>query len=184
MGLLLSAAFVAVLATIVFAGPAVRLLLGFRYAESVVAVKILIWAVILRFVNYALNVHLLASGHERVLVVTSLVCLGVNLVGNVLLIPIYSWRAAAALTIGSEAVLLIQNVYWLRRTLGTILVPFGFVRISLTFAALLAAWLIGIRVVPPLVMGSLSVFLFLAYLYWVGMFGDFLSAWRTNRSVA
>ena len=43
MGLLLSAGFVVILTTIVFAGPAIRLLLGASYAESAVALKILIW---------------------------------------------------------------------------------------------------------------------------------------------
>jgi len=184
MGFLLSAAFALVLATMVFAGPAVRLLLGERYAESAVAVKILIWAVILRYVNYGLSVRLLAGGHERVFVATSLVCLGVNVIGNLLLIPIYSWRAAAALTIVTEAVLLAQNMYWLRRTVGTIPRPFRWVRTSLVFAVLLGAALGGAEVVSPVVAGSACLLFFIIYLYRAGMVGEFVAAWGAGRNPA
>ena len=183
-GFLLSAAFAVVLATMAFAGPAVRLLLGQRYAESAIALKILIWAVILRYVNFGLGVRLLAGGHERVFVATSLVCLGVNVIGNLVLIPIYSWRAAAVLTIVTEAVLLAQNVYWLRRTIGTIPTPFRWVRTSLVFAALLCAALGGAEVVSPVVAGSVCLLLFLMYLYRDGMFGEFAAAWSAGRNSA
>jgi O-antigen/teichoic acid export membrane protein len=184
MGFLLSAAFAVVFATMVFAGPAVRLLLGERYAESAVALKILIWAVILRYVNYALNVRLLAGGHERVFVATSLVCLGINVFGNLVLIPIYSWRAAAVITIVTEIALLAQNMYWLRRTVGVIPRPLGWVRSSLVFGVLLVALLAGAKVVPPLLIGSLGILFFVAYLYRTGMVGEFVAAWRTGRRLA
>ncbi len=98
MGLLLSMAFAIVLATMVFADVLVPLILGTRFAESSAALKILIWAVVLRYLNFALSTRLLAGGHERVFVVTSLACLAVNVVGNLVFIPIFTWRAAAVLT--------------------------------------------------------------------------------------
>jgi O-antigen/teichoic acid export membrane protein len=181
MGLLLSAAYAIVLTTTAFAVPAVRLLLGAPYAASAVALKILIWAVILRFINYAFNIRLLAGGHERVFVVTSLVCLAVNFVGNLLLIPIFSWRAAAAITVITEAVLLVQNAYWLRRTLGTIPRPFGWARTSLVFAGLWLACLAAARVFSPILVGIVSLVLFLIYLYRTGMIGEFAAAWRQEQ---
>ncbi len=184
MGFLLSAAFGVVLVTTVFAGPAVHLLLGERYAASAIALKILIWAVILRYLNYGLGLRLLAAGREQVFVLTALVCLGVNVLGNLTLIPLFSWRAAAALTIVTEAVLLAQNVYWLRRTVGIVPIPFACLRTSAAFATLLAGYLVGRRIVPPLLMGSLSVLLFLAYLYAAGMLRDFAAAWRTHGGLA
>ena len=68
--------------------------------------KVLIWAEVLMCVNYGLNIALLARGHERVFVKTALVCLAVNLAGNLLFIPRFSWRAAAVFTIVTELVLL------------------------------------------------------------------------------
>ncbi len=184
MGLLLSAALAIVLATMVFADALVPLLLGARFAESAAALKILIWAVILRYVNYALNVRLLAGGHERVFVATSLVCLAVNLIGNLVFIPIFSWRAAAVLTIVTELVLLAQNVFWLRRATGAVPRPVGWARISLMFALLLAAALAGATVASPLGIGSACLLLFLIYLYRTGMVGEFAAAWRAERCPA
>lgn len=177
MGLLLSVSFATVLATMVLAGPAVRLLLGQSYAESAVALKILIWAIILRYLNYALSVQLLAACQERVFVVTSLICLGVNVIGNFIFIPIYSWRAAAALTIATELVLLAQNVFWLRRMIGTVPKPFGGVRTSMVFASLLLLSLMGERVASPVYVGSAAVLLFLLYLYRSGMVREFAASW-------
>jgi O-antigen/teichoic acid export membrane protein len=181
MGFLLSAGFAVVLATMVFAGPVIHLLFGKGYAESAVALKILVWAVILRYVNYALNVRLLAGGHERVFVATSLVCLCVNLIGNLVFIPAYSWRAAAVITIVTEFVLLVQNVYWVRRAMGSLPMPLGWVRISLVFVVLILAMFVGARIVPPLSCGSACLLLFVFYLYRTGMIGEFASAWRAGR---
>lgn len=182
MGLLLSAALVIVLATMVFADVLVPVVLGTRFAESSAALKILIWAVVLRYLNYGLNMRLLAGGHERVFVATSLVCLAVNFIGNLVFIPKFSWRAAAVLTIVTELVLLIQNVYWIRRTVGELVAPFGAGRISLAFLALYAITLAGGRVVSPLLVGEACLFFFLVYLYRAGMVTEFIGVWRTERS--
>ena len=183
-GLLLSAAFVLVLATMVFAGPAVHLLLGPRYAESAVALKILIWAVILRYLNYALNVRLLAGGHERVFVVSSLVCLGVNFFGNLLLIPMYSWRAAAAITIATELVLLGQNVFWIRRVRGRVSLSWGLARNSLVFVSLLALAMVGGYFGAPLAVGTACIAVFAAYLYRSGICSEFSSVWSAEGETA
>jgi O-antigen/teichoic acid export membrane protein len=184
MGFLLNVAFTVVLVTMVFAGPAVRHLLGQGYAESAVALKILIWAVIPRYVNYALNIWFLAAGRERVFVATSLVCFGINISGNLLLIPTYSWRGAAAVTIVTEFALLAQNLYWLRRAVRVIPKPAAWVRNSLVFVGLLSASLAGARVAPPLLIGSACVLLFIVYLYQTGMVGEFVAIWRVGRNSA
>lgn len=182
MGFLLSAAFVVVLVTMVYADPAIALLFGGQYSESAVALKILIWAVILRYVNFALNVRLLAGGHERVFVITSIVCLGVNVIGNLVLIPRYSWKAAAAITIVTEFVLLVQNVYWLRRTVGAVPMPFGWVQTSLVFTFLVGVVLAGARMSSSLLVGSACVLFFLCYLYRAGMVGEFAAIWGIRRN--
>src|SRR4029077_1051777 len=85
--------------TMAFASPATLLLLGPKYLESASALKVLIWAEVLMCINYGLNIALLARGHERVFVKTSLICLAVNVAGNLLFIPRFSWRAAAVFTL-------------------------------------------------------------------------------------
>jgi O-antigen/teichoic acid export membrane protein len=181
MGLLLSMAFAIVLATMVFADALVPLILGTSFAESSAALKILIWAVVLRYLNFALNTRLLAGGHEKVFVVTSLVCLAVNVVGNLVFIPMFSWRAAAVLTIMTELALLAQNVYWVRRAVGSLPRPLGWARLSLVFVVLILALFGGTRIVAPLWIGSACLFFFLFYLYQTGMIGEFAMAWRSQR---
>jgi len=181
-GLLLTAAFVVVLATMVFAGPAVKLLLGVRYAESAVALKILIWAVMLRYFNYALNVRLLAGGHERVFVTTSLVCLGVNFFGNLVFIPRYSWRAAAGITIATELVLLGQNIFWVWRVRGGVSLPRGVARNSLVFVSVLALAMAGGYFGAPLAVGTACITLFAVYLYRSGISSEVSAVWSAERA--
>ncbi len=179
MGLLVCIAFAAVLATTAFATPATLLLLGPNYLESAAALKLLVWAEILMCVNYGLNTALLARGQERVFVVTSLLCLAVNVAGNLIFIPRFSWRAAAALTIITELALLIQNVYWIRRCMGRVPVPHGALRSSLLFVVLMGVVLLGRSMVPPAILGALCLVFFFGYLLKSGMMSEFRSAWAT-----
>jgi len=184
LGLLLSVAFVVVLATMVFAGPAVQLLLGPRYAESAAALKILIWAVILRYANYAMNTALLAAGRERVFIVTSLVCLTVNIIGNLVFIPMYSWRAAALVTLTTELILLIQNLYWIQRAIGVVALPWTIGRTSIVFMALLVGSFAGKYFRSPQVVGAACLAMFAVYLFHSGIITEFTSIWRAERSPA
>ncbi len=182
MGLLLSAAFVLVLATLAFAKTLVPIVFGTGFAESASALKVLIWAVIPRYLNFALNISLLAAAHERVFAVTSLVCLAVNVITNLLFIPRYSWRAAAVVTIATELVLLIQNIYWLRRLTGSTPMPLGWLRVSLVFALLTGLTVAAAKFVSPVAAGIVCLLVYLAYLYRTGMVAEFAAVWRTAGS--
>ena len=57
----------------------------------------------------------------------------VNIVGNVILIPRYSYRAAAAVTVMTEIVLLVQNLYWVYSRLGRTLLSFPMLVSALVF---------------------------------------------------
>lgn len=181
MGLLLSMALFIVLATMTFAGPAIHLLLGARYDQTILAVKILIWAVVLRYLNFALNISLLALRRERVFVVTSLICLAVNVIGNLIFIPRFSWRAAAVMTIVTEAALLAQNVYWVRRALGSVPVPYRGLRTSGLFALLVPAILFGGRLFSPVLIGIGCMAIFFFYLAATGTITELGKIWRSKR---
>lgn len=178
MGLLLCAAFLLVLGTMAFAYPFIHFIYGTRFAESAAALRLLIWAVMFRYVDYSLNLLLLAARKERMFVITSLVCLGVNLIGNLVFIPLFSWRAAAVLTTFTELVLLIQNIYWLLKIFGAIPQPFGWMRNSVVFLLLLGTAMVGAKFGFPLLLGSASILAFLGYLFWSGMMGEFRAVWQ------
>lgn len=184
MGLLLNVAFIAILVTYGFAGPAVRMILGAAYIKSVPAVEILIWAIVPMYVNFALNTGLLATGHERVFLYTSSVCLGVNLLANVMLIPLFSWRAAAAVTVVTELTLLAQNAYWIRRAIGKLPVPLGAGKTAVVFTGLLALIVAGNVVAFPLIGGTAGVLIFMAYLYRVGALDQFAAIWHRSQGSA
>ena len=131
----------------------------------------------LRYVNCALNIALLAAGREKVFMLTSSVCLAVNFIGNLVFVPVYSWRAAAAMTIATELVLLVQNLYWVRRVLGRVPLPWGMARSSGVFILLLGVALTGRYCGMPLVAGTLCLLIFAAYLYGSGMVAEFAAVW-------
>jgi len=184
MGLLLSVAFTLVLGTTVFAGPFVRLVVGDNYAESAAAAKILIWAVIPMYINFALNIALLATGREKVFLTTSTVCLTFNLTANLILIPMFSWRAAAVVTVATELALLAQNVYWIRRVLGWVPMPHGRWRMSVVFGGLLCAAIGAKLLESPLPIGAICVVVFVAYLFAAGMITEFGKVWHPERGSA
>ena len=180
MGLLISASFVIILATMVYAGPVVRLLLGPSYAESAVAVKILIWAVSFRFLNYCFNIVLLATGQERVFVATAAVCLAVNLVGNLVFIPKYSWWAAAIITIITDLVSAVKNGWHIRISLGRIPWPYGLFRSLIAFVVLLSITIVGGKMFDPIVVGTICLLMFLAFLQLTGILSEFANIWHVQ----
>jgi len=154
-----------VLATLTFAGPVVSLLLGQSYAGSVQTIKILIWAGVPMFLNFALSTLLLAAHKEKVFLWTASICTAFNVAANLLLIPRYSFLAAATVTVATESLLLIMNFYLVRRLLGEFVFPKNGIRITLGFLAVLAAyWALG-RQVSQIWAGSVAclVFAFLAF---------------------
>lgn len=180
MRALLGAAFVIVLFVLVFARPAVRLILGPAYLEAASALQVLIWAVIPRYLNCALNMALLAAGREKVFVSTALTCLSLNLLGNLTLVPMYGWRAAAALTIVTELVLLAQNLYWTRRIANPANLSRGMAHSALAFLVfLLAIWGAGYWG-WQLAVGSASVAAYACYLYSSGTLAEFRTVWGTE----
>ena len=177
MGLLLCCSFLIVLVTIAFADSAIPYVLGNRFSEAATALKILIWAVIFRYMNYALNIALLAAGREKVFISTCLVSLAINLVGNVLLIPLYSWRAAAALTIATELVLLGQNIFWTKKVFRGFRAAQGMTRTVLVFGILCATTLLAGFFKASVAAGTTCTLLFLAYLYSSGFLNQIRRIW-------
>jgi O-antigen/teichoic acid export membrane protein len=163
MKVLLPAALLLVLVTLSFAGPAVRLFLGPSYAGCVLTVQVLIWAVVPAFINFALNTLLVAEGKERIFLRTTVVCMVFNIAANLLLIPRYSYIAAAGVTIATECVLLAQNLFYVRRIAGRALASANPLKTSVVFVAVLAAlWTLS-RAIPPMLAGSLATVAFLAF---------------------
>jgi len=154
-----------VIAVMLLAGPLVSAVLGPAYRESAPVFKVLVWAAVPMFVNFGLNTFLLARGRERVFLRTTLVCAVANLLLNVLLIPRFSFYAAAGVTIVTECVLLLQNVAIVRRSFGFFPLPNAVLGTSAVFAALLAAALLASFYLPAALPAAAASVLLALYAY-------------------
>ena len=167
-GFFYSLALFPVLAVTLLARPLVLLLLGNSFAESTPVLRILIWATIPMFVNFGLNTFLLARSHEKKFLRTTVVCAVVNIVANLILIPRFSYFAAAAVTILTEAVLLVQNVIIIRSLRGFSPVPDRFWQTSGIFLILLGSGLWGNMYTASLWPAPAVFLVFAGYFYITG----------------
>jgi O-antigen/teichoic acid export membrane protein len=144
-----------VLIAMAFARPAFTLILGEHFAASASALKILIWAGIPAFLNHALNTLLLSAHREKAFLWTASICTIFNCSANILLIPRFSWVAAAAVTVLTELLLLLQNCFLMQKYFGRQVLPQHWLRITIVFAAAFALLMALRRVVPEIWTGLL-----------------------------
>jgi O-antigen/teichoic acid export membrane protein len=165
MQLLYAAALFLILASMLLADVLVQFVLGPGYQGSAGVLRILAWATIPTFMNYALNIFLLARNQERVFLRTAAVCTVVNIVANLVLIPRYSYFAAAAVTILTEIVLLGQNVFLIHKSVGYVPMPRRLLWNTVAFAAVLIAAYGSARYLPAVAVATLALTIFAMYLY-------------------
>lgn len=113
--LLLALALPICVGTVILAEPIVLLVADQRYLpHAAIALSVLIWFLPLSFVNGLLQYVLIAIGRQRSVTGAFVLGAGFNLIANLALIPHYGYLAASAVTVLSEAVLLIPFVHALR----------------------------------------------------------------------
>jgi O-antigen/teichoic acid export membrane protein len=166
MKFLYEAALLIVLCTAAFARPLLLLALGRAYAASADALNVLVWASVPTFLNYALNTLLLAAHREKVFLWTSITCTVFNISANLVLIPRYSYMAAAMATVLTEVLLLAQNFYWIRKFFGRLLLPESWVETTVAFVVAFGLMLALKRGVPGAGIGLLACGAFAAFVVW------------------
>lgn len=129
----------------VFARPAVRIVFGGGYGESVVLLRILMVAGGLCLVSNLLAIVLMSASVVRAMVLVNLFSLAVNVAGNLILVPHFGVRASAWLTVASEAIVIVYGVLALRRRMSysTVLA-----RVGRPVAVLAVAALVGLALGP------------------------------------
>jgi O-antigen/teichoic acid export membrane protein len=137
MKMLLLTTLAVVLLTNVLAQPLITYVLGSQYQPSVVVVRVLIWALPFAFWSYAASILLMAFHHEKVFIVTSIICSVFNVAANLMLVPRFSYMAAAVVTVATELLLVLMNSYFLRTRIGERVVPGNLGRIIVVFLPLL-----------------------------------------------
>ena len=156
MRFLLLSSLLLILVTLSFAPPVILALLGQSYADSIPTIKILVWASVPSFLNFALNTLLLSDHKEKVFLRTAAVCTVFNIGANLFMIPRYSFIGAAIVTVLTECLLLAQNLYFIRKTMGWSVFPRDGVKITAIFAMVLAAFWALQYTIQPLLAGTLA----------------------------
>ncbi len=96
--------------------PLIGLLGGQEFLpDGAIALRIIMWSIPFGWLNSVTNYVLIALGMERLQPRAFALAVGFNIVANVLLIPRYSYVAAAVITVLSEVVLLVVFATFLRR---------------------------------------------------------------------
>jgi O-antigen/teichoic acid export membrane protein len=134
---------------------------GPDYVDAAVALQILAPYVLFGFVNAGLWRVLLARKRDRTLLGMSATVLVVNVALNLVLIPIYGYKAAAAVSVVSEALILVPIVLAVRR--DGFLPNLGYARLVAVAAGAMAivAWFVP---GPALVVGALATAVYAAIL--------------------
>ncbi|MFN8595265.1 MAG: oligosaccharide flippase family protein [Anaerolineae bacterium] len=128
-----------------------------------IALQIMIWSIPFGWINSIVNYILIALGQQSKLTRAFIVGLTFNVIANLILIPRFSYVAAALITILSELVEGFVFVIYLERSLGSIrwigLLWKLFVAAALMFGAMWLGWsvqpLIGLVAGPMVYLGSL-----------------------------
>jgi O-antigen/teichoic acid export membrane protein len=115
---LLAAALPLTIGMVFAARPLLEATAGDRYGAAAGVLQILAFYPLLAFVDGLFWRILIASHHERTLLLIGVSILTLNIALNLVFIPVYGYRAAAITSIGSEAFSLALGVIAVRRRVG------------------------------------------------------------------
>lgn len=94
----------------------ILLVYGQSYSGSILALKILIWSLLLTSISYFLTLLLIAMNKEKLTTLTISICVIINVVLNFLLISPYSYIGASVATVLSALILVLIDFYLLFRS--------------------------------------------------------------------
>jgi O-antigen/teichoic acid export membrane protein len=137
--------------------------------DSMIALQLIIWFLPFSYVNSVTQYVLIAIDQQRFLTRAFLIGVTFNIVANVLVIPTFSYKGAAVVTVLSELVLLIPFYYSIRKNLGEL--PWmSLIWQPAVASAVMAASMWLLRDLPWLTLIPLGGAVYLAVLFLVGGF--------------
>lgn len=103
--------------TFLLADNLVPFLFDIEYAQAALVLKILIWVLPLMYLSESLGYIIVIANQEQTVARSVLISTSVNVLANLLFIPVYGYIAAALMTVITEAVLVGQYLWLLRERL-------------------------------------------------------------------
>lgn len=100
--------------TTILAEKIIILIYSIEYAPSVIALQILIWASVLSFINYTPATYLTSTNKQRTLMIFTFLGAILNIILNLILIPLFSYNGAAVATVITEffvGSLMVYNIH-------------------------------------------------------------------------
>jgi len=111
--LLLGLGIIITLSVLLFAPFVIYLIAGSQFGQSVIVLRILIFATAISFLNHLTGYTLIAVGRQKISLLIAVMALVLNIGLNLILIPVLSYLGAALVTIATEAFVLIFTSYYL-----------------------------------------------------------------------
>ncbi len=103
--------------TTLLADKIILFIFGEGFTNSIIALQILIWTIVLTFVGVAFVKLLESTNRQRIITKISLICVVVNILLNLLLIPKFSYIGSSIATVFTELVL-VGSIIFLTYRLG------------------------------------------------------------------
>ncbi len=159
--------------TTVLANKIIILIYGTNYANSVIALQILVWSSVIIFMTSAFSRLLEASNNQLVLTKIAALCAVLNVILNIIFIPKFSYIAASIITVITELFALILcfiTVSSIGYNLSHNILN-NFIKIILT-SILLGIILIVLKDINLIFSVIIAILIYFAVLYAVGVFQD------------
>lgn len=112
----------------------VRLLGGEQFLLSVGTLRILLFATVIAYFNHLTGYSLIAFGKQKTSMFIAFTALVFNILANTILIPLYSYTAAAVVTVATEALVLVLSTLAVKNTTGMLPSLFSFPKTWLSLA--------------------------------------------------
>jgi O-antigen/teichoic acid export membrane protein len=90
---------------------------GFEYQNSAIALKILIWATAITFINILVSSTCVSSGNQQIISKTSILAAILNVILNLILIPSIGYVGAAIATVFSSLGSMFFGLLWIQKNL-------------------------------------------------------------------
>jgi O-antigen/teichoic acid export membrane protein len=145
----------------------ILLIFDAQFAASTVVLQILIWSTTFIFLNSPFTQLLQSTNKQIVLTKITSLCMVINIVLNLILIPKYSYLASSVITVITEFLVFVLVLFTIRKS------GYGFSRLNLeiTIKVVIASMIMGAAVLllynlwlPLIVLLAIAIYLVIIYL--------------------
>lgn len=112
----------------------VKILGGDQFLPSVGTLRILLFATVIAYFNHLTGYSLIAFGRQKTSMFIAFAALIFNILANIIFVPLYSFTAAAVVTIATEFLVLILSTFAIKRAAGISPSLFSFPKTWLSLA--------------------------------------------------